>query len=98
MVVETEDGDALMRATSIEHRLNKHLESAGLYAGKSHHNFGRGQIQSLVAAGTSNHIVVRLCKSKLPVFWTNMLMSAGTFLVCSAWATKCQPMTSLLEQ
>ena len=45
--------DAPMRATSIGHRLNKHLESAGLYAGESNHGFRRGQIQNLVAAGTS---------------------------------------------
>ncbi|KAL0018826.1 hypothetical protein WJX77_004908 [Trebouxia sp. C0004] len=41
--------DAPMKATSIGHRLNKHLESAGLYAGESDHGFRRGQIQDLVA-------------------------------------------------
>jgi len=43
-----------MRATSIGHRLDKHLESAGLYVGESSHGFRRAQIQNLVAAGTSN--------------------------------------------
>jgi len=42
-----------MRATSIGHRINKHLESVGLYAGESNHGFRHGQIQNLVAAGTS---------------------------------------------
>ena len=45
--------DAAMRATSIGHRLNKHLESAGLYAGESNYGFRRGQIHDLVAAGVS---------------------------------------------
>ena len=41
--------DPPMRASSIGHRLNKHLESAGLCAGQSNHGFRRGQIQNLVA-------------------------------------------------
>ena len=45
--------DAPMRATSIGHRLNKHLESAKMYAGESNHGFRRGQIQDLVAVGVS---------------------------------------------
>ncbi len=43
--------DAPMRATSTRNRLNKHLESAGLYAGESNHGFRHGQIQDLVSAG-----------------------------------------------
>ena len=39
--------DALMGSTSIGHRLGKHLEAAGLYAGESNHGFRRGQIQSI---------------------------------------------------
>jgi len=41
--------DASMRATSLRHRLNKHLESAKMYAGESNHGFRRGQFQDLVA-------------------------------------------------
>ena len=48
--------DAPMKATSIGHRLNKHLESAGLYAGESNHALRRGQIRNLLAAGTSKQI------------------------------------------
>ncbi len=35
--------DAPMRAISIGHRLNKHLESAGLYAGESNHDVARSR-------------------------------------------------------
>ena len=42
-----------MKVTSIGHRLNTPLESAGLSAGESNHGFRRGQIQDLLAAGVS---------------------------------------------
>ncbi len=45
--------DAPMKVTSIGHRLNTPLESAGLSAGESNHGFRRGQIQDLLAAGVS---------------------------------------------
>ena len=54
--------------------------------------------RTLWLLGHQNHRLVRLYKSKLPVFWRNMLMSAGTFLVCSAWAKESHAMTMLLEQ
>ena len=43
--------DGPMQATSIGHRLNKHLEAAGLYAGESNHGFRRGQIQGMASQG-----------------------------------------------
>ncbi len=36
------------------HPANSQRMSAGLYAGESNHGFRRGQIQNLVAAGTSH--------------------------------------------
>ena len=42
-----------MQSTSIGHRLNKHLEAAGLNAGESNHGFRRGPIQNLAAQGMS---------------------------------------------
>ena len=87
---------APMRATSIGHRINKHLESVGLYAGESNHDVARSR--TLWLLGHQNHRLVRLCKSNLAVFWRDMLMSAGTSLVCSAWAKESHAMTILLEQ
>lgn len=44
---------APMSATSLGHRVRKHLEDSGLYALESNHGFRRGQIQSMAAQGMS---------------------------------------------
>ena len=41
--------DAPLKATSLGHRLNKHLEDAKVDAGESNHGFRRGQVQATVA-------------------------------------------------